>query len=120
MKAQCRKTFWTSNSAGNKEVKPDIVVMDRNGNPVWVIDTKWKCPAAGKPSDADLKQMYVYHHYWKVNKTALLYPSTKEQGEKYEGHFIEESTPSAQCSMFFIPLDCLKNPANNLAQFFFP
>ena len=33
-------------------------------------------------------------------------------------HFIEESTPSAQCSMFFIPLDCLKNPTNN--QFFFP
>ena len=37
---------------------------------------------------------------------------------KSEGHFIEESTPSAQCSMFFIPLDCLKNPTNN--QFFFP
>ena len=37
---------------------------------------------------------------------------------KSERHFIEESTPSAQCSMFFIPLDWLKNPTNN--QFFFP
>ncbi|MDY4184385.1 MAG: hypothetical protein SOX83_00340 [Sodaliphilus sp.] len=26
--------------------------------------------------------------------------------------------PQLQCSMFFIPLDCLKNPTNN--QFFFP
>ena len=48
-------------------------------------------------------------------------------------HFIVGCTPSAyatplqcsmahapqlQCSMFFIPLDCLKNPTNN--QFFFP
>lgn len=123
VKAQCRKTFWTSNSVGNKEVKPDIVVMDRNGNPVWVIDTKWKCPTDGKPSDADLKQMYVYHHYWKVNKTALLYPSAQKSVAKSEGHFIVGCTPSAhapqlQCSMFFIPLDCLKNPTNN--QFFFP
>ncbi len=42
---------------------------------------------------------------------------------KSEGHFIVGCTPSAhapqlQCSMFFIPLDCLKNPTNN--QFFFP
>ena len=42
---------------------------------------------------------------------------------KSEGHFIVGCTPSAhapqlQCSMFFIPLDCLKNLTNN--QFFFP
>ena len=42
---------------------------------------------------------------------------------KSEGHFIVGCTPSShapqlQCSMFFIPLDCLKNPTNN--QFFFP
>ena len=42
---------------------------------------------------------------------------------KSEGHFIVGCTPLAhtpqlQCSMFFIPLDCLKNPTNN--QFFFP
>ena len=42
---------------------------------------------------------------------------------KSEGHFIVGCTPSAhtpqlQCSMFFIPLDWLKNPTNNL--FFFP
>ena len=42
---------------------------------------------------------------------------------KSEGHFIVGCTPSVhapqlQCSMFFIPLDCLKNPTNN--QFFFP
>ena len=42
---------------------------------------------------------------------------------KSEGHFIVGYTPSAhatplQCSMFFIPLDWLKNPTNN--QFFFP
>ena len=56
---------------------------------------------------------------------------------KSEGHFIVGCTPSAhtpqlqcsmahtpqlQCSIFFIPplLDWLKNPANNLTQFFFP
>ena len=48
--AQSRKDFWTS-SDGGKIVKPDIVV-NYGDRCVAVLDTKWKCPKDGKPSDA--------------------------------------------------------------------
>jgi 5-methylcytosine-specific restriction enzyme subunit McrC len=30
-----------------------------------IIDTKWKIPENNKPTDSDLKQMYIYNEYWK-------------------------------------------------------
>jgi 5-methylcytosine-specific restriction enzyme subunit McrC len=34
---------------------------------------------SNKPSDADLKQMYVYNHPWKSRKSMLLYPNSGKQ-----------------------------------------
>ena len=112
--AQNVKRFWES-SFGTKVIRPDIVVSDKSGKPVCVLDTKWKCPAVGEPpSDADLKQMYVYHKYWGVKCTALLYPSTKDDeqsGYFQSGYFAEtpDKSDKLSCSKIYLSLSILKN-----------
>ena len=112
--AQKVKRFWES-SFGTKVIRPDIVVSDKSGKPVCVLDTKWKCPAVGEPpSDADLKQMYVYHKYWGVERTALLYPSTKDDelsGYFQSGYFAKtpDNSDKLSCSKIYLSLSILKN-----------
>lgn len=99
--AQNSKMFWLSSTYNkNKPIRPDILVM-KEKKCVAVLDTKWKCPDNTKPSDADLKQMYVYHDYWNTDRTALIYPGNSE---KVEGHFIKDKEETAECSMLFLPI----------------
>ena len=115
--AQKVKRFWES-SFCTKVIRPDIVISDKSGKPVCVLDTKWKCPAVGEPpSDADLKQMYVYHKYWGVKRTALLYPSTKDDelsGYFQSGYFAEtpDNSDKLSCSKIYLSLSILKNSQN--------
>ena len=39
-----------------------------------IVDTKWKLIRDGRPSDADLKQMFVYNLFWQTDRSILLYP----------------------------------------------
>ena len=99
--AQRSKSFWE-----NKTIRPDIVISSKGkkGKPLLVIDTKWKCPKDNRPSDADLKQMYVYHKYWNVNNTVLLYPDTNNR-EKISGIFHEpDGNSNLCCQMIFVPI----------------
>ena len=77
------RVFWN-----HRRVKPDIVLTTPAGDQI-VIDTKWKLIRDGKPSDADLKQMFVYNLYWKTNRSILLYPGDSTHsgnwGRFYEG-----------------------------------
>ncbi len=98
--AQSRKEFWTSAKVGEKIVKPDIVV-NYEDRCIAVLDTKWKCPKDGKPSDADLKQMFVYQDYWNADKTALIYPGN---AETVEGHFMKDGSTMAECDMYYLPI----------------
>lgn len=102
--AQNAKRFWHSDSVGLKTVRPDIVVL-KDGKCIAVLDTKWKCPKDGKPSDADLKQMYVYHEYWNTERTALLYPgkSSNTDGTFYETPSGKQA--SMKCSMIYLPIN---------------
>ena len=103
--AQRRKEFWTSAKVGGKIVKPDIVVKYED-NCIAVLDTKWKCPKDGKPSDADLKQMFVYQDYWDTDKTALIYPGNEEN---VAGDFMKDGSEVAECDMYYLPI--YVNPA---------
>ena len=98
--AQSLKEFWTSAKVGGKIVKPDIVV-NYEDRCIAVLDTKWKCPKDGKPSDADLKQMFVYQDYWNTDKTALIYPGN---AETVEGHFMKDGSTMAECDMYYLPI----------------
>ena len=105
--AQNSKMFWLSSTYNkNKPIRPDILVM-KEKKCVAVLDTKWKCPDNTKPSDADLKQMYVYHDYWNTDRTALIYPGNSE---KVEGHFIKDKEETAECSMLFLPIKSESDP----------
>ncbi|MDD5092368.1 MAG: restriction endonuclease [Candidatus Wallbacteria bacterium] len=101
VKRQCQKDFWRYDSRA-KVVKPDIVVYKDHCRSL-VIDTKWKIPDDALPSDADLKQMYVYHQYFSVNKTMLLYP---EVPRLLSGIFVD--TPF-ECSVKQLSLEFKEN-----------
>lgn len=64
-------TFWET-----KRIRPDIVL--KTEKETFVIDTKWKVIDSNNPSDADLKQMFVYNLHWEAEKTLLLYPKTNQ------------------------------------------
>lgn len=73
VRGQCSQRFWLK-----KSIRPDIVLdYAHNGVPQRVIvDTKWKVPPNGKPSDDDLKQMFVYNVQFNAGESILLYPAT--------------------------------------------
>lgn len=108
--AQNTKRFWYSDAVGNKTIRPDIVVMDGQ-RCLAVLDTKWKCPKDGRPSDADLKQMFVYHKYWKTEHTALLYPgaNTNMEGTFYK--YDQDSSP-LKCALMYLPI--VAEPEHNV------
>lgn len=70
---QNRRKFWYNHTHDYyKWVKPDIVI-NKEGRTI-IIDTKWKIIQDNKPSDDDLKQMFVYNLLWDAEKSVLLYP----------------------------------------------
>jgi len=73
------KKVWEReiNSSASKGIKPDIVLEAENKT--LIIDTKWKLPEDDIPSDADLKQMFMYNEYWDNSNAILFYP--KDYGE---------------------------------------
>lgn len=68
--------FWLPYRHGSRRVRPDIVLRSPSGNALLVIDTKWKVPTNGLPSDDDLKQMFVYNELLGATRSVLLYPRT--------------------------------------------
>jgi 5-methylcytosine-specific restriction enzyme subunit McrC len=101
--AQQKKRFWEW-----KTVRPDIVMTSKNADRgVVVIDTKWKRVEDNKPSDADLKQMYVYNHYWDAKQSILLYPRTRKQRDTAGKYRLLMNEQVHQCMLGFV--DVLKD-----------
>lgn len=95
---QVRRDFWESPL---RAIRPDIVV--RKDNEIYILDTKWKRIEKTYPADADLHQMYVYFHYFKARKVALIYPSYGEASKSpLYGTFQDEGKGS--CDMIFLPV----------------
>ena len=95
---QVQKRFWET-----KTIRPDIVIYDSNKK--VVLDTKWKQPDKGYPSDSDLHQMYVYFKYFDAQKVALLYPSSETSPQIYKGTFAESG---ASCDLMYFPVPVWK------------
>jgi 5-methylcytosine-specific restriction enzyme subunit McrC len=72
---QVSTLFWE-----RKTIRPDILL--RHEGQSFIIDTKWKVIHSDKPSDADLKQMFVYNHHWRSRRSFLLYPNAGDQSSK--------------------------------------
>lgn len=53
----------------------DVVIQDDRGEPIWVLDTKYKSPDGG-PNPADLHQIVSYAEALRAPRAALIYPAT--------------------------------------------
>jgi 5-methylcytosine-specific restriction enzyme subunit McrC len=76
IKSQNSKQFWQlKGSNSSKTIRPDIIIHNTINDTRVVLDTKWKLPDNNIPTDADLKQMFVYNEYWQGNNALLVYPN---------------------------------------------
>ena len=94
--AQESQEFWEK-----KTVRPDIVLTHKVTNETFIIDAKWKIIDTNKPSDADLKQMYVYNLYWNAAKSMLLYPTNREDTEHF-GSYHKGREGENSCKLGFL------------------
>ncbi|RYE57115.1 MAG: restriction endonuclease [Sphingobacteriales bacterium] len=70
--------FWNSDLLNSpKKIRPDIVIT--TSQETIIIDTKWKIIDDLIPSDADLKQMFIYNLFWDSYRSILLYPGADKQ-----------------------------------------
>ena len=100
--AQTKKCFWESESGKSSTIRPDIVINKGEDNAV-VLDTKWKNIGDRNPSAIDLRQLYVYHKYYKAKKGGLVYPGSNSIIS--EGHYCDiddNSTSKEECSVINI------------------
>lgn len=105
IKQQVPKAFWQQEESGQTSgMKPDIVIKTDKDERI-VLDTKWKNLNGSNPSPDDLRQMYVYHAYFKAKKVALVYPSvgeTERKGGFYFDRKTGEKTTDTECSVISI------------------
>jgi 5-methylcytosine-specific restriction enzyme subunit McrC len=104
IEGQISKRFWAS-----KTLRPDVVAnFDAEASRERVIlDTKWKIPKDGRPSDEDLKQMYAYNLHFGSCRSVLLYPrSDAQQIGSSQPYASSESLPgyTHNCATYYVDL----------------
>lgn len=99
VKEQVYKPFWSGNNH-SVGVKPDIVISHAQNKKKCVLDAKWKHLLSSKPSVEDLRQLYVYHHYYEAEKVALVYPATDELAPVTGKYKLPNSNHT--CSLLFL------------------
>jgi len=98
VRGQKSMKFWK-----HKSIRPDIVLTHKETQQIVIVDTKWKVIEASKPSDADLKQMYVYNHHWEANQSILLYPRAHANQEDNHGEFaLDHKGATHSCRIGFV------------------
>lgn len=94
---QTRKPFWET-----RGIKSDILIERVSGRRI-VIDTKWKILKEVKPSDDDLKQMFIYNLHYDSDLSILLYPKTIfDNAEKKP--YRKDSFQNLHCKIAFADL----------------
>ena len=96
VKEQNRTPFWET-----RGLRADIVVETKDKR--LVIDTKWKVLKDNKPSDADLKQMFVYNLHYDTDLSILLYPKTTLESS-HKKPFRDEKFKALNCQVAFTDL----------------
>lgn len=103
--AQTSKLFWQPESGYRSKIRPDIVI-NKDKIDCVVLDTKWKNLGGYNPSPDDLRQMYVYHEYYKAKRVTLLYPGI--ESSKIGGTYLDPITNKAsnkECSVISLSVE---------------
>ncbi len=99
VKGQDSKYFWKPENGNRRTIRPDIAIETEAGK--YVLDTKWKM-VDNQPSIEDIRQMYAYHHYFRAEKVALLYPGNSPY---IMGNFVEVENQNIlskkECGLMF-------------------
>jgi 5-methylcytosine-specific restriction enzyme subunit McrC len=107
LSSQCSINFWN-----NRNIRPDIVgeyssLADQKAKR-FIIDTKWKCPIEGNPTDDDLKQMYSYNIHFGAFSSILLYPESELKIQRSasfnESIAVTQEYKKHSCSTFYIKI----------------
>ncbi|WP_317193571.1 McrC family protein [Adhaeribacter terrigena] len=97
--SQTSKYFWQPEKGFRSKIIPDIV-LNKDIPGCVVLDTKWKNLNGYNPSPDDLRQLYVYHEYYKAVKVALVYPgSTQNQTKGRYLHLDTGDKTEKECSV---------------------
>lgn len=86
---QTSKFFWKPQFGYRAKIRPDIVV-NKDRTDCIVLDTKWKNLNGYNPSANDLRQMYIYHEFYRASKVALIYPG--KETLKSNGIYLDPTT----------------------------
>ena len=98
VESQINEKFWETREQYRKYIKPDMMITSPEGVKT-IVDTKWKTPVVGQPSDNDLRQIFAYLNHFGSSHGILLYPSTNKSF--IEGNFL---VSGGKCSMLHLPI----------------
>lgn len=105
IRGQTKHNFWH-----RKRIKPDIILeYKQNGiSKRLIIDTKWKLLNNDGPSDADLKQMFVYNVHLNSFHSILMYPDSYDEIKSFDTKPFELSpmlnNQKHFCGQYFVNL----------------
>lgn len=102
--AQTSKFFWKPTDGRRSSMRPDLLI-ETDAEKI-ILDTKWKNLNGYNPSPEDLRQMYVYHEYYKANRVALVYPHNEKESVIRGGSYLDiqnhNKKTDKECSVILI------------------
>lgn len=113
---QDKKYHLFDEPRGQFQLRPDIVLTRKSDGAVFVMDTKWKLLAEGKPnygiSQADMYQMYAYQKKYGAQNVTLIYPLTSFVPNDQEIFF--SSLDGVTVKVRFVDLFDVKNSVQQI------
>ena len=91
--AQRPGRFWKPETGPTSWAKPDLLLYTEDDPRPIILDTKWKVPKQGRPSDEDLRQIHSYIHTFGGRSGVLLYPRASAAQADIDGAFVAEGYP---------------------------
>lgn len=93
VQAQRKEQFWQPSTGPTSSVKPDLLLFEDGSEAPMVVDTKWKIPKSGRPSDEDLRQMFAYLQTFRGRQAVLVYPRASDAQCVLNGTFVAGKHP---------------------------
>ncbi|QCA05673.1 McrC family protein [Pantoea vagans] len=95
------------NDSPKFQLRPDIALVDDDGNPQLIADTKWKLLNAADRklgvSSSDMYQLYAYAGCYKVSRLQLIYP--RQSGLLSDYNFMLQGMHAPRLTVKTIDID---------------